>query len=122
MTSNRGLSKRCSTFRREPVKKLSTQMTSLPSERSRSDRWEPMKPAPPVIRTLDDTSVAYQRVAETICRSPRVRPIAPSSRPRNIGHPSASVIGFGLRPPYRSPEIGRAAGGEEGGPEGVNEG
>ena len=35
-----------------PVKKLSMQITSWPSLRSRSLRWEPMKPAPPVIKIL----------------------------------------------------------------------
>src|SRR5882724_9917721 len=35
-----------------PVMKLSTQMTSCPSARKRSQRCEPMKPAPPVIITL----------------------------------------------------------------------
>src|SRR5688572_28497960 len=35
-----------------PVKKLSRQTTSAPSDRSRSQRCEPMKPAPPVTRIL----------------------------------------------------------------------
>src|SRR5690242_21728413 len=38
-------------FRRAPVKKLSTQMTSQPSASSRSHRCEPRKPAPPVTST-----------------------------------------------------------------------
>src|SRR5918998_1124379 len=37
-------------FRLRPVKKLSRQITKCPSARSRSQRWEPMKPAPPVTR------------------------------------------------------------------------
>src|SRR5512138_3617711 len=35
-----------------PVRRLSMQTTSCPSARRRSQRCEPMKPAPPVIRTL----------------------------------------------------------------------
>ena len=35
-----------------PVKKLSRRMTSLPSARSRSQRCEPIKPAPPVTSIL----------------------------------------------------------------------
>lgn len=41
-----------SMLRRCPVKKLSRQMTSLPSSSSRSIRFEPMKPAPPVTNTV----------------------------------------------------------------------
>src|SRR6185369_2667232 len=37
-------------FSRLPVKKLSRQSTSLPSPRSRSQRCEPMNPAPPVTK------------------------------------------------------------------------
>src|SRR5260370_39770839 len=39
---------------RLPLKKLSRQMTSAPSRSSRSHRWEPRNPAPPVTsaRTL----------------------------------------------------------------------
>src|SRR5262245_22515022 len=36
-------------FDRVPVIRLSTQITSCPSARKRSHRWEPMNPAPPVI-------------------------------------------------------------------------
>src|SRR3989337_1963710 len=35
-----------------PVKRLSTQMTSSPRSRKLAQRWEPIKPAPPVIRIL----------------------------------------------------------------------
>jgi hypothetical protein len=38
-----------------PVMKLSTQITSCPSARNRSQRWEPMNPAPPVIITFATT-------------------------------------------------------------------
>ena len=38
----------CSTFLFLPVKKLSTAMTSWPSSRRWSTRWDPTKPAPPV--------------------------------------------------------------------------
>src|SRR5260221_12063729 len=42
---------RSDTFGRVAVKKLSTQRTSSPRASSRSHRWEPMNPAPPVTRT-----------------------------------------------------------------------
>src|SRR5205823_5153246 len=48
MSSNRWWSSRCSTFDREPVKKLSRQTTSCPSFKSRSHRCEPTNPEPPV--------------------------------------------------------------------------
>src|SRR5438552_1157744 len=38
----------CSTFWREPVSRLSTQMTEWPSARRRSQRCEPRNPAPPL--------------------------------------------------------------------------
>ena len=44
------VSSRCTMFSRRPVKKLSRQTTLWPSARSRSQRWEPIKPAPPVTR------------------------------------------------------------------------
>lgn len=43
----------CSTFLFLPVKKLSTTVTSWPSIISLSVRWEPTKPAPPVIWRKD---------------------------------------------------------------------
>ena len=53
-------------FRLEPVKKLSSAMTSWPSASSRSQRKEPRKPAPPVTRV--------RLVAESIpCASGRCR-------------------------------------------------
>jgi hypothetical protein len=48
---NRGLSKRPPTLRLLPVRRLSTQTTSTPSSRNRSDRCDPRKPAPPVMTT-----------------------------------------------------------------------
>ena len=39
-------------FSIEPVERSSMTYTSSPSDRSRSARCEPTKPAPPVIRTL----------------------------------------------------------------------
>mmetsp|Transcript_16040 Transcript_16040/g.61169 ORF Transcript_16040/g.61169 Transcript_16040/m.61169 type:complete len:200 (+) Transcript_16040:2228-2827(+) len=41
----------CWTFRFRPVNMLSTTMTSWPSNMSKSTRWEPTKPAPPVTST-----------------------------------------------------------------------
>src|SRR6266404_8157515 len=45
---------RCAMLARLPLKKLSRQMTSAPSRSSRSHKWEPRNPAPPVTsaRTL----------------------------------------------------------------------
>src|SRR5207244_177445 len=40
---------------RAPVEKLSSTRTRTPSERRRSTRWEPMKPAPPVTRNRSAT-------------------------------------------------------------------
>src|SRR5216683_1642522 len=37
-------------FSGEPVRRLSTQTTSQPCARRKSQRWEPRKPAPPVTR------------------------------------------------------------------------
>ena len=41
-------------LRRAPVSRLSTQITSSPSPRKRSQRCEPMNPAPPVMTVLND--------------------------------------------------------------------
>src|SRR3954470_331997 len=43
---------------REPVKKLSRQITSCPSRISRSHKWLPRNPAPPVTRTRFDANRA----------------------------------------------------------------
>src|SRR5215813_4432533 len=51
MSSNLEFDMRPDTFNRVAVKKLSTQRTSSPRASSRSHRWEPMNPAPPVTRT-----------------------------------------------------------------------
>src|SRR5215472_14439144 len=51
MSSNLEFDMRPDTFGRVAVKKLSTQRTSSPRASSRSHRWEPMNPAPPVTRT-----------------------------------------------------------------------
>jgi hypothetical protein len=39
-----------SRFEARPVEKLSMATTWCPSETSRSDKWDPINPAPPVIR------------------------------------------------------------------------
>src|SRR5262245_4733388 len=51
MNEKRLLPKRCAMLSGDPVRKLSMQMTSLPSCRNRSQRCEPMNPAPPVMST-----------------------------------------------------------------------
>src|SRR4028119_100104 len=48
--SKSGESRRWATFSRLPVRRLSMQTTAYPSEISRSHRWLPIKPAPPVTR------------------------------------------------------------------------
>src|SRR4028118_851404 len=48
--SKSGKSRRWATFSRLPVRRLSMQTTRYPSEISRSHRWLPIKPAPPVTR------------------------------------------------------------------------
>src|SRR3954466_12188632 len=51
----------CSMFAREPVSKLSTQMTRWPRLRSSSHRCEPRKPAPPVTRHVGMTPASLGR-------------------------------------------------------------
>src|SRR5262245_13927198 len=48
---------------RAPVEKLSRTRTRAPSLRSRSVRWDPMKPAPPVTRTVPFTRRLYHSAA-----------------------------------------------------------
>src|SRR5438445_13341957 len=43
---------------REPVSRLSMQTTSQPLPSRKSQRWEPMKPAPPVTRTRNGAASA----------------------------------------------------------------
>src|SRR5512139_3178194 len=50
-------------FARLPVKKLSRQTTSLPSETNRSQRCEPRKPAPPVTR-MRSGAMAYANLPD----------------------------------------------------------
>src|SRR5438876_11205744 len=45
---------------REPVSRLSMQTTSQPLPSRKSQRWEPMKPAPPVTRTRNGASSGRQ--------------------------------------------------------------
>ena len=71
-----------------PVMRLSIAMTSWPSASSRSQRWEPRKPAPPVTRTLIGLRLQPRP-------TPGVRPArgaaAPSARRRCAGRPSSST-------------------------------
>src|SRR5262249_18030140 len=53
MNVKRGFENRWAMLSGVPVRKLSMQMTSAPSPRNRSQRCEPMNPAPPVINTRD---------------------------------------------------------------------
>src|SRR5258708_549669 len=58
LKTKRSLPRSSSMLPSEPVIKLSTQITSWPRSRKRSHRWEPMKPAPPVIKVRKLTSSA----------------------------------------------------------------
>src|SRR5262245_10505247 len=58
MTRNLGCSTRWWMFPGRPVMKLSTQTTAWPSARNRSQRWDPMNPAPPVISVRTPPSPA----------------------------------------------------------------
>src|SRR5439155_12291554 len=63
-------SRRCATFRSEPVERSSRTKTSQPCSSSSSDRCEPMKPAPPVIRTLFCASALTRTILATTNSSP----------------------------------------------------
>src|SRR5262249_35965124 len=52
------------TFGRVAVKKLSTQRTSSPRPNSRSHRWEPMNPAPPVTRTRRSLNICLPHYSQ----------------------------------------------------------
>src|SRR2546427_2522826 len=49
-------------FSLRPVLKLSTQTTSWPSPSSRSQRWQPKNPAPPVTRTRIERLPPWERL------------------------------------------------------------
>ena len=70
-------SRMCSMFSSVPVSRLSTQMTRWPSARSRSQRCEPRKPAPPVTREVG-TAVSLVPASAT-------RRAAPPSEERPAG-------------------------------------
>src|SRR4030095_2041004 len=65
ISSKRWLSSNGTILSRRPVKKLSRQSTSCPSFSSRSQRCEPIKPAPPVtrIRIVQPFGVRWQAEA-----------------------------------------------------------
>ena len=46
----------------EPVMRLSTPMTLWPSERRRSVRWDPRKPAPPVTTVVGTAGLGLRSV------------------------------------------------------------
>src|SRR4051812_41425118 len=50
----------CSMLARDPVSKLSTQITRWPRASSSSQRCEPRNPAPPVIRQVDIARAGYR--------------------------------------------------------------
>src|SRR6266567_1331503 len=68
MKVKRRSAKRCAMLSGVLVRKLSMQMTSSPSARNRSQRCEPMKPAPPVMSTraivLPSTRGAHQAASD----------------------------------------------------------
>src|SRR4051794_34723025 len=54
-------SRRCATFRSEPVERSSSAKTSQPSPSRSSARCEPMKPAPPVMSALRPSAIERDR-------------------------------------------------------------
>src|SRR5919197_5820513 len=58
----------CSMLAREPVSRLSTQMTRWPRRKSSSHRWEPRKPAPPVTRQVGMDVKGTLSTAALACR------------------------------------------------------
>ena len=65
MSRNPSKPSRNALLSRDPVTKLSTPMTWWPSVRNRSARWDPRKPAAPVMRTR-----IYEPVAEAAASAP----------------------------------------------------
>src|SRR5437879_7998978 len=72
MNMKRRFANRCAMLSGVLVRKLSMQMTSSPSSRKRSQRCEPMKPAPPVMRmramasARPDRGAADRKVGEAV--------------------------------------------------------
>src|ERR1051326_2383893 len=71
MNVKRRSANRCATLSGEPVRKLSMQMTSSPSPRNRSQRCEPMNPAPPLIRTRATAAFQSSRLGTDGCPTDR---------------------------------------------------
>src|SRR5712691_6196686 len=94
-------------FSLEPVKKLSRQMTSTRSERSRSHRCEPMKPAPPVTRIR--TAPNLSNGCRTVKRRARDEP-AGDVFPGGSGVPADSGEARGGRETMRQPLLTAAPG------------
>src|SRR5262245_34772526 len=61
---NFGLANNGAMLSRSPVSRLSTQMTSWPSRRKRSQRCDPMKPAPPVTRMRAISALYHRRTSD----------------------------------------------------------
>src|SRR5262249_16631319 len=79
----------------DPVRKLSMQMTSLPSASSRSQRCEPMKPAPPVTRMRATLRRLHDGAPDRIVREAllahdvalvEVAPVEDHRRPHQAAH------------------------------------
>src|SRR5215471_19268239 len=74
------------TFSRFPVEKLSAQITSSPRLKKLSHRWEPIKPAPPVIKTLDTASPDRVIGEPEPLQLPRIVEVAPIENHRVLEH------------------------------------
>ncbi len=94
-TGSGGCPSRWATFRRFPVSRLSTQTTSCPSARNRSQRWEPTKPAPPVITVLDMLASPEPRAIQPD-RAAIAEPCSRPFRPGQAAPRQGTTAGAGL--------------------------
>src|SRR5438309_12079236 len=95
--------RRCSMLAREPVSKLSTQITRWPRLRSSSHKWEPRKPAPPVTRDVVITRNLAFRSGSNALAARRGFGHPPGARCRN--GPAYPLTLFLL--PYRDAQLDR---------------
>src|SRR5258706_10113644 len=102
MIWTRGLLRAKSRLPRLPVEKLSSTRTRCPSPRSRSTMCEPMKPAPPVTRKIDEGAISLREQRfkyggaggiKSKNRTPRARPRRPGlSRENGVGRPESFLF------------------------------
>src|SRR5688572_30059460 len=88
---------RCAIFSGEPVMKLSMHTTRAPRPRRNSQRCEPMKPAPPVIRARIELALAGQN------RSATDGVVLEPEPPHPLGLPDVPAV-EDHRPPHEPPD------------------